>query len=758
MFVGIAAALLLALFRDAWLRGEVLGQADFLFGSLPWSTLKPVGWRIGNPLLGDVPLVFYPFALEARTAVLGGTFPLWSSAVGAGEPLFASFQSAVLSPFSLLVYALPFPASLTAVAAARLFVGGLGMYLFLKRLPLSTEAAVFGGIAYLLNPFSVVWLEHPLSAVAAWLPWLLLGVDACATRPSGRAVAGVAAATACALLSGHPETCFELILLAGAYACYRGATTGRWLRTPAMVLAGGALGLLIASIQLLPFLEYLQVSRIMAARAGAIEPHFTNPPASFVTAFVPDFFGSPLGPRFIITGTNYCEQQVYPGIATWAFAGASLCAARHRGTALFFIVAALAAALIMYGTPVARIAVLLIPPLRVAALSRFGLLVIAAVAVCGAIGVEALLHPERSRAARLAPVCVLAGALVMAGVVFAFFHAQQALLVETRQWTRAVRGAQRFAELLTAAAVLAVLPRWLPRAAAAALMIALLSADLFLFADGFHPLIPREHAFPPVAEFDAVRQDPDIFRIAGWGNMMLPNTAMVYGLQDVRVYDGVGIARYGELLDIGFRFNGSEHLLVTAAVAPLIDLLNLKYILAPRDLDLPADRYTLVRDGPTRVYRNDRAQPRAFLADDTVVLQGSDALRAIRDGAVDLTHQAVIDAPMDPATRPEPSAGQIGVAIVRSYRNDRVRIETSAGGRRLLVLTDVFYPGWRARVDGVEAPIIRTNYAFRAVALPAGRHVVEFRYEPRSFQAGGLASLAGLIVFAAALRWRHVDA
>ena len=118
-FCASALVLLAYLFRDAWLHGYVLGQGDILFEYLPWKPHRPAGLRAASRLFHDVPTVFYPFMYHARHAVLNGEFPLWSAAVGAGHPFFASFQSAVLSPFTIFHYALPFPASLTADAAAR---------------------------------------------------------------------------------------------------------------------------------------------------------------------------------------------------------------------------------------------------------------------------------------------------------------------------------------------------------------------------------------------------------------------------------------------------------------------------------------------------------------------------------------------------------------------------------------------------------------------------------------------------------------
>ena len=64
-----------------------------------------------------------------------------------------------------------------------------------------------------------------------------------------------------------------------------------------------------------------------------------------------------------------------------------------------------------------------------------------------------------------------------------------------------------------------------------------------------------------------------------------------------------------------------------------------------------------------------------------------------------------------------------------------------------MVLSDTYYPGWRAFVDGVERPILRANHVFRAVVVPAGAQEVVFSYEPDSFRYGLLVSVAAVALW-----------
>jgi len=96
-------------------------------------------------------------------------------------------------------------------------------------------------------------------------------------------------------------------------------------------------------------------------------------------------------------------------------------------------------------------------------------------------------------------------------------------------------------------------------------------------------------------------------------------------------------------------------------------------------------------------------------------------------------------------------ATPVGSARFDRYEPDRVVARSRADRRSLLVLSDVHYPGWKARVDGRDAPLERVDYLLRGVVVPAGTHRVEFRYEPTSWRAGWIISVLGLLAVTAAL-------
>ncbi len=143
-------------------------------------------------------------------------------------------------------------------------------------------------------------------------------------------------------------------------------------------------------------------------------------------------------------------------------------------------------------------------------------------------------------------------------------------------------------------------------------------------------------------------------------------------------------------------------------------------------------RFRLVHSGDVKIYENLDALPRAFMVAQTVSApDDATALAAMRATSFDLAQTAVLKG----------SQSNVGQAATRSvpyetrivtYEPERVVVETNGAGAGWLVLTDAWYPGWRATVDGQPVEIARADILFRAVPVPAGRHRVEFEFAPAS--------------------------
>jgi hypothetical protein len=137
--------------------------------------------------------------------------------------------------------------------------------------------------------------------------------------------------------------------------------------------------------------------------------------------------------------------------------------------------------------------------------------------------------------------------------------------------------------------------------------------------------------------------------------------------------------------------------------------------------------------------------PRTFLIHDVRLATDTTEVRAhLADPRFDPTSVAWLESsagPLPPLALPTaPEATRIV-----TYRPERVRIQVDASAPGLLVLTDTYYPGWRARLNGASAKIYPVDYALRGVAVPAGKSLVEFEYQPAWFWPGVTLGVIGLL-------------
>lgn len=164
------------------------------------------------------------------------------------------------------------------------------------------------------------------------------------------------------------------------------------------------------------------------------------------------------------------------------------------------------------------------------------------------------------------------------------------------------------------------------------------------------------------------------------------------------------------------------------------------------------DHTLAYRSEDVAIYVNHDALPRAFVVHVAMALpDDADASRALHDPSFDPRSVVILATEQAPAVKPAPSS--IDRAEVLSYDSRKVTVQVRAGADGYLVLTDSWYPGWHARVDGREATILRADLIFRAVWVPAGEHVVEFTYAPQSFQMGLWISVTALLGLLAVYAW-----
>jgi hypothetical protein len=763
----------LLLFAPALRPGRVLSPLDNLFAQAPWRAIAP-GPVEPNGALGDVTQVFHPWTLWAAGEVRAGRPPLWNPYAYAGAPFCSNPQTACLFPLTWLAWVLPPALALTAPALLKLMAAGLAMYWFLRVLALAPLAAFTGATGFMLSTTLIGWLPWTFAGTMPFLPLLFGLVERLRAGGDRRRVALLALAVALDLLAGYPQGALQALAATAAWTLARAPWRAGAAGFLARVAAGGALGAALTAVQALPSLDYVRESAVYAFRS-AWTPPLAVPPRALVTVLMPYFFGTAERTwsawQFNITST-------YAGLVPLVALPLAALAWRRPPT-VFFAGLAVATGLVHYG---ALAALAPAPLIAFGSNLRLMPILVFALATLGALGLDAagLDAAGRAGAPRAARVAWVRGGFVVlaaAGLVAVTLASGEPAALAVRpslatQYLACLAG-------LTAAAWL--LERWLTdgRVRWGVALAALQVASLAPLAT-YLPVRDARWLYPTPPALAWLQARAGSARV-----LMADQVSLLYGLRAAHGYDGLtprrvaelagpvgtGRARAAGFLENTVALHGSEPLPpIAVLLAPTRELLGVRWLLLPPGTAAMEPRLQQVYDGAdARVFEDPAALPRAFVAARARCVDDRTALGLLRGRAVAPADEVLLaDCATPPAAAAprERGAGIIApeariVAPEARIRIDdpaRVVVAASSGAPAWLVLTDTWFPGWRARLDGAEVPLLRADHAFRAVALPPGRHEVEFAFEPRGLRPGAAISLAALVVVAALLVPRRARA
>jgi hypothetical protein len=714
-------------------------QSVFLFIAVFVVAVAVLFHRIllGEVLFWGLPaLQFHPWREFAVTEIAAGRLPLWNPYNGAGAPLLANYQSAILYPPHLLYV-------LSVVGAANYllisqFIGiihllwaGFGMWLWLKRIDAPILGRGIGALAYpLCGTLIGRYGTFPMIAAAVWLPWLMLTVDQLIERPTLRRTLALTAVIACQLLAGHAQWAFYSFVLAGTYGLWRIGSQRHYRQIVVMAGLALVLGVGIAAAQLLPTAE-LQRSSQRAERVDeAFAFNFSFPPISMLTFLYPHFFGNPGEGTYVINGAQF-ETAVYFGFFPFVLALFGIVYAlrgkvppRMRFFALVIIVTLFFA----FGnsTPLYPFLYRNVPtfalfqaPARWLLLTVFALITLAAVAARHWTPL-----PRRTRP-RVIFMVVLSTVIGMAGYAQASAAASDTL----KQLSFGLVGVGVLGVL--SAIIVLVQPdttsqRW---------NIWTFAVWVFVAAD----LVFAHIALNPTtsADFYTPRRDGIAAR-AYW---------------NPRTLDTVQFSEFLPFRD--YRVASERREAYRSANLPNLNLLDRRPVLNNFD-PLRIEGYErfmrLVETTLNPMLFRAAAigmTERAWMVSRAVEVGGLDEAEAVMiTPGIDLSQEVIIEGEnVLPALGED--AGTVEIVSETPLQLE-MRVDSPDGG--ILVLADTFYPGWVAQIDdGVDpdtTPIYRANLAFRAVVVPPGSHSITMTYAPRSVIIGFVISGAALCVFA----------
>lgn len=243
--------------------------------------------------------------------------------------------------------------------------------------------------------------------------------------------------------------------------------------------------------------------------------------------------------------------------------------------------------------------------------------------------------------------------------------------------------------------------------------------------------------------------------------LLVFNWATWFGIDDVQGYNPLQDRRYAAYFDAlnGHRQEYHERDVFPAGItSPLLDMLNLRYVVVPstpsKVSELPptlAGLEEVFADDQVRILENPDALPRVWLVHEARSVDPDQALSLLVSGQVNPRLTALVETqppPLEPAQNPS-----LESAAIVAYEPDRIDLRVAATSPALLMLSEVWDPGWSATVDGVDAPVLVADSILRAVPVPSGEVRVVLRYEPPLLRIGAAVTVATLLLTVALAVW-----
>ena len=781
-----------ALRRAAILLGGVILSQAVLYGPslagrkilLPLDLLATSGWYLPktppwdnvqprNRVFSDEILAFEFRRRFAAREVRAGRLPLWNPYNDCGSPFLAANNTGVFSPFTLPSYLFPGPETIAWVQVLKSLVAAVGAFLFFRRaMGVGFWPAIAGAWGFPLVGFLVLFRGYPPSFVVVWLPWLLLAVDAAVRRPDGKRGAAVAAVTALVLVSGHLAVAGLVLLGSGLYFVWRLIELHGWrsltgrpaFRATLTTTAGWLLGMLLSAPQTIPTAEYLSYSNRVAERIkqGPFGNEMLQPGIGVLPQFVlPYFYGSSeRGSRWIAPGrgSNRLEGAAsgYAGLLAALVLAPIGLTRRRRREWLFWLAAGTFAASYTLHVPLVE-QVFRLPPLGLLNNNRLVFLTAWSILVLGVLGLETLGRGDFVwRSWYAASIGVLLGLALWCAYRAFVLPDVITRISDSAGDVEAVQSWFRRMYVESAALSAVGLSLWwllwrgrLMRHAARVALVLLVVGESLWMAYGVSSQCDPALYYPRLEALETLRGKPG--RICGM-HCFPACLNQSHDLYDIRGYDGVDPIHLVELIKICRRQFPRESWInlpyarlqyILPVNSPIIDMLNVRFRILRGQLK--GSEAFIQKDGYI-VLKNKKALPRAFvprrverLDDETEVLARLER-RDFRPREV-----AYVTGELSP-TVTEPAQGE---ARITDYHPNEVRLAADMQRPGLVVLADLWFPGWKAYVDERPVPLLRTNHALRGVEVPTGRHDLRFRYEPMSFSIGlAVGGLALIVILA----------
>ncbi|MHC1784814.1 MAG: YfhO family protein [Anaerolineaceae bacterium] len=746
----------------------------------------------GKALFWGTPAMqFIPWKYLAFESLKQGNMPLWNPFNGMGAPLLANYQLAFFYPPNWLSYLLAAFGGVswlawgeTLIMALHLSWAAAGMIAFQKKMKVNLTGQLVSGLAFGMCGYLVARVGFFSIVIAStWLPWVMLAGTGLTDqilmrlgewRRLFRTFLFLWFCISMQLLTGHAQITYYTLILAASWVALRSIRNAGWrgLVQNIVVFCGSAfLAVLTTAVQLLPTLEYLLDSQRSANVDYSIAMVYSFWPWRFLTLLFPNFFGNPgLGNYWGYA--NFWEDAVYIGILPLIAAIGTLFNLptkeeqknwddKSTSKVFFWVVILIGFVLALgWNTPIFPFLYKHVPTFDMFnGPSRFLIWVEFALAALAGMGIEVWKKPG-GRALRWTRLAIAGSAAVSIGAGLSQFYLK-GVNVTFIPAAAIAGGLGAFTALLVLLIPLEGNEKGIRLWKAA--VVLLVAFDLFLADWNLNPFIDarfyqRATASEPLLAFNETRRvflpEESEYRMKfdrfftfnshfsteEWEQLWaanIPDANLITGTQMLNNFDPLLPSRFVKLNNYFATLNQDD-------LIKMLENLSVTEIETatksnPEEIKFTAvngkDRYRMYPCAVSAANSEEawtqvtgRVENQAEDLFDPVIIEGIEIIEA--NACLNIDN---------------------GTVHLISHQPAKIVLEVNSEGGAWLEIAETWYPGWTAEIDNKQVDIYPSNYIFKAVKVPAGRHTIVLAYRPVSFIAGAVITMISLVFVAIVL-------
>lgn len=677
-----------------------------------------------------------------------------------------------------------------------LSIGGLGIYLFLRRQKLNFTASLFGGMIYSITPymFGLINAGHSSKLIAlAYAPWVFLTADYCLRKKAWRGVLLLAIAASLQLWANHPQVVYYTWMVVVFWWLWLQTTSlvdRKWAiksegKATLLILSGLLIALLIVSTPYVFIYEFQGHSNRGAPsvldQTGETESgvkwdyatQWSFEPYELISFIYPYYYGLQNFPTRDVKsaaywgGMPFTQSTHYFGLLVILIAILGAVLKKPDRFQTFLWVTSVLILLVGFGR---HLPIVFSPLFHLAPFfSKFRVpsmiyaLLPLSFSLLAAFGLDALINrlrtvnPENIKRLQK-PVLIVFGSVIVLSLIYLLFGSSTLSFFKTGEANKYdpqiisqiknVR-ADLFQKGLILALVLSgggLAVIWLGLKGSikakyiGLTLVGLTIIDLWVVNNEFlflHKTRKMEQQFQANAITDFLTADKDLFRIFPVDDLNT-NWYGYFGLASIGGYRPVKLRTYQDLMDAGGLNNVS-----------ILNMLNVKYLITSKNIPHPSMK--LVLPGARKVYENTSVLPKAWMVNRII---NADSQKESLEKVFSKDFAPDTEAIVNNYDAEEISSTGGGDVIIEAYTENEIVLSVDANASGLLVLSENYYaPGWRASVDGQATKLYQTNHVLRSVVVPAGKHAVKFWYDNCKWQLVRIISRLSLLMTLIMLGW-----